>query len=108
MEHITCNMIQDLLPSYQDQILQANTKQLIEQHLQDCDSCRQRLQIFQEQADVIEQEELEKGDRFRDKLYGIRNYFLGGVLGFSLPFIMTLLRILIGWIAGELIGYFVL
>lgn len=108
MEYITCNIIQDLLPSYQDQILQTNTKQLIEVHLQECDTCKQRLQFLQERSIVIEQEELEKENRFRDKLYRIRNYFLGGILGFSLPFIIIILRILIGEIAGRILGYLVL
>lgn len=38
--NIHCNIIRDLLPSYLDEVCSEETKQLVEHHLQDCESCR--------------------------------------------------------------------
>lgn len=40
MNKIDCNIIQDLLPSYSDKISSKSTNNLVEEHLQECDSCR--------------------------------------------------------------------
>lgn len=41
---ITCNIIQDLLPSYADDICSEDTKALIDEHIAECGQCRQKLE----------------------------------------------------------------
>lgn len=40
---ITCDIIQDLLPLYEDDVLSEDSRQLVEEHLADCEKCRQNL-----------------------------------------------------------------
>lgn len=40
MEKISCNVIQDILPLYVDEVVSEDTKVLIEEHLKNCEVCR--------------------------------------------------------------------
>ena len=40
MKQINCNMIQDLLPLYQEGLVSGQTKKEIDEHLQRCPQCR--------------------------------------------------------------------
>ncbi len=45
---ITCNVIQDLLPSYLDDILSEDSKALVEEHIKSCKNCCKILKTIQE------------------------------------------------------------
>lgn len=45
---ITCNIIEDLLPSYIDQICSEDSCKLVEEHLKTCDECKRKLQEMKE------------------------------------------------------------
>lgn len=45
---IGCSVIEDLLPSYVDGICSGESKGLVEEHVADCPSCRERLRRMQE------------------------------------------------------------
>ena len=40
MKKINCNIIRDILPLYLDDVVSDETKQMVEEHLQSCASCR--------------------------------------------------------------------
>ena len=40
---ITCNIIEDLLPLYIDDMVSEDSRQLVEKHLKECDACRKML-----------------------------------------------------------------
>ena len=40
MKKINCNIIRDILPLYLDDVVCDDTKELVEDHLNVCDSCR--------------------------------------------------------------------
>ena len=40
MEKINCNVIQDILPLYIDNVVSDDTKELVEEHLQNCEICQ--------------------------------------------------------------------
>lgn len=40
MTKISCNIIKDILPLYLDEVVSDDTKEMIEDHLQSCESCR--------------------------------------------------------------------
>lgn len=44
-----CNVVSDLLPSYVEKLLSKETEKYIENHVSSCESCREKLQIMQEQ-----------------------------------------------------------
>ena len=54
----SCKIIQDLLPLYCDEVCSEESKQTIEQHLQECEKCREELHFMQEEM---------KGDVFQAK-----------------------------------------
>ena len=40
MNQISCDMVQDLLPLYQDGLVRDKTKDAVRQHLEQCSACR--------------------------------------------------------------------
>ena len=40
---ITCNIIEDLLPLYIDDMVSEDSRQLVEEHLKECAACRKML-----------------------------------------------------------------
>ena len=46
---ITCDVIQDLMPSYIDGILSEDSKALVEEHMGTCQECRKMLEIMKEE-----------------------------------------------------------
>lgn len=43
---ITCDVIQDLMPSYVDGILSEDSRELVEEHTENCEGCRKMLEIM--------------------------------------------------------------
>lgn len=46
MKEISCNIIQDLLPSYVDDICTEDSRHLIEEHISGCERCRTQLELL--------------------------------------------------------------
>lgn len=51
---MNCNIIKDLLPSYIDGICSEETVKAIEEHIQDCEDCKQTLKRMQQQTEYIQ------------------------------------------------------
>ena len=93
-----CYLVGDLLPSYSDQLCSVESKQFIEQHLKQCDSCTQMLHQMKEELAIAEQLDMpmrneqkkpfEKISRFMKEQVSFMK-FLKGSFWFSL-LIMTL------------------
>lgn len=65
INQISCDMVQDLLPLYQDGLLRDTTKEAVRQHLEQCSTCRS---IYEELKIpvVLEKNETEQSaDRFQ-------------------------------------------
>ena len=55
MSKISCNVIQDIMPLYVDEIVSEDTKKLVEEHLKECEDCRKavsytHLDVYKRQA----------------------------------------------------------
>ena len=48
---ITCDVIQDLMPSYVDGILSEDSQALVKEHMEACKECRKMLEIMKEFVD---------------------------------------------------------
>ena len=46
MEKISCEIIQDLIPSYVDEVCSIATKACVEEHLKECSSCRKQHDVY--------------------------------------------------------------
>lgn len=49
---ISCEVIKDLLPLYQDGICSDESRKIVEEHLQSCDECRELLDNMNQTIDV--------------------------------------------------------
>lgn len=71
MRNIHCNVIQDLLPLYADDVVSEESRELVEQHLKYCPECRQILSDIQttipipQYTDDTALKKIKKKQRFR-------------------------------------------
>ena len=71
MEKMNCDIIQDLIPSYVDEICSDATKECIEEHIRECNQCKRQIEIYQdtEISDLnIEQKQIDGLKRFYKKM----------------------------------------
>ncbi|MDO4324324.1 MAG: zf-HC2 domain-containing protein [Lachnospiraceae bacterium] len=62
MEKVSCNVIQDILPLYIDHTACDDTRMLVEEHLQECESCKKAYRELQEELLVPVDEGMKKRD----------------------------------------------
>ncbi|GAA0294932.1 hypothetical protein GGQ92_000703 [Gracilibacillus halotolerans] len=48
MERVNCNIIQDVLPLYVDDIVSKETKEMVDAHVIECETCRKELDMMKE------------------------------------------------------------
>lgn len=46
MEKVSCNIIKDILPLYLDDVVSGDTKEMVEEHLESCDACREEAEML--------------------------------------------------------------
>lgn len=63
---ITCNIIKDLLPLYAENIANDDTKELIEEHLKECDSCMENLASMKQTQTIPQVQENEIIDKLKN------------------------------------------
>lgn len=82
MSRISCNVAKDLLSSYLDEVCSGESRELVEEHLKECPSCREFLSKLQEQdvgKDATRVAYLKKVRRFID---------IQSLVGIFLPLLM--------------------
>jgi predicted anti-sigma-YlaC factor YlaD len=50
--NISCEIIKDLLPLYHDDVCSKESKNMVEEHLQECESCRNELQAMDSELPI--------------------------------------------------------
>ena len=101
-----CDVIRDLLPLYADDVCSGSSRQMIDEHLQECPECSAMLERLR--ADEIEsglQEEKEQVIEHRAKQFKRRSATVGsGVAGlFMIPVLVCLI---INLASGSALGWF--
>ncbi len=87
----TCQLIEDLYPLYEENLLQEASKEFVEKHLQECSDCRTK--FSQPQHDIDKQAKLNmdfmaKSIRKEKKKYGWAVFFLGlGIIIWLISFL---------------------
>ena len=84
MSKISCHIIQDILPLYVDGIVSEDTKEMVEEHLWECESCRKEAEHMQERIVLpnkkeFYQKEQEMLQKFKRRL--INRRVLSAILG---------------------------
>jgi hypothetical protein len=62
MNKVNCNIIKDILPLYIDNVICEDTKELVEEHLLNCDECKKELSLLKLNLKVSEVVITEKDD----------------------------------------------
>jgi len=79
MMHINCDIIQDLIPSYVEGISSDATKECVEEHVRECNQCRNLVEIYQD-AQIsncrIEQKQIDGLKKFNNRM-NLMNLFSG-------------------------------
>ena len=84
MEHITCEVIEDLLPLYCDGICSADSRGIVEAHLQTCPKCSELLKKMQTECSISDEAEDKHEELVRDMAStwrdSVKKSFCRGVL----------------------------
>lgn len=99
---LTCGIVRDLLPSYQEEITSPVTARRIAEHLKTCEACREALAGFCRQQEREEQEERVRGRNFQEKLLSVKYQLLGFLAGLLVPVAGLLLPIALSLVLGRL------
>ena len=71
MKKMNCDIIQDLIPSYVDGICSDATKECVEEHVRECNQCRNLVEIYRD-AEIsvrnIEQKQIDGFKKFHSKM----------------------------------------
>ncbi|MDE5696945.1 MAG: zf-HC2 domain-containing protein [Lachnospiraceae bacterium] len=82
---LPCYIISDLLPLYQDDILSEQTKKDIEEHFNECEDCKKKMDAMKMQIDVhATNAELKTNPLKKVKFYQKALTVLGAVIAFVL------------------------
>ena len=77
MEKISCEMIRDLLESYQEELVTDTTNKVIEQHLRKCEECRKIERKMQIQTELQREQKQKREKSFFRRLISYRYEILG-------------------------------
>ena len=103
MHNITCNMIKDLIPSYLDDVLTEDTCELVKEHLAVCSECAQALNAESQRREEGLWTEKKRGEAFSQKLLERRKFVTGLIVGFFLPVIVVVVRLLLGMLLNGIV-----
>ena len=90
----TCEMIQDLLPLYLDDVASSSSRQAVEEHLEECEDCRKifrRLKDHEAENAILEEKETVLASQRR--FFEHRSAVIGSVIAgiFMIPILICLL-----------------
>ena len=88
MNKIQCGIIEDLLPSYIDGILSEPVNEAVRLHLDECASCRKKLEDLRQQNIDEELSSGKKGEQFIKRLKSAKHYLIGMAIGAAIPILL--------------------
>lgn len=62
MKEISCDIIRDILPLYVDQVVSEDTKELVEEHLQECEECAREAEAMKKTLILPANRSVKKND----------------------------------------------
>lgn len=92
MKNKDCEIIQDLLFGYVDDVLNAESKKMVEKHLEECTDCKKKLDLIKN--DIKENESKKNNSKKIDYLKKIRRK--GKIKTFIIVFILMFIILVVG------------
>ncbi len=89
METLPCEIVRDLLPLYLEDLTGAETREMVDLHLQNCQECSEYLSFLRKgEPSFMEQEETEQIDYLKKIRRQSRRKYFGLLLSFFLVFLV--------------------
>lgn len=101
MEKISCEMIRDLLESYQEELVTDTTNKVIEQHLKNCEECRKIERKMQIQMELQREQKQKREKSFFRRLISYRYEILGFFTGVVAMLVILMLIVVAKELAME-------
>ena len=95
MERMSCEMVRDLMESYEEQLVTDTTKEMMTQHLRKCEECRKIEQKAREQLQARRQQIEKRDKKFRKKIISYRYEIFGFFTGMIIVLAVLLLKIVL-------------
>lgn len=97
---MSCSVAQDLIPLYIDHLTSEETNQWMEEHMQECEDCKNRYERMKEsnrKEEVEKQKEINSEVDYLKKIhsYQKKNLILGSIVSFLLGASIPVLRVAI-------------
>jgi len=89
---LSCGIVKDLLSSYRDELLSEDVKEAVEEHLKECEDCRNALSDYERK----QMEDMEM--RAAKDAKGVKYYVMGIMIGL-IPFFIIVIRFIMEMIA---------
>lgn len=67
MKKINCNIITDVLPLYVDDVVSDETKEMVEEHLKDCEECNKEFKLIKQEVYIPAESEVSAIKNFKKK-----------------------------------------
>ena len=118
MDKINCEIIRDLIPSYVDEMCSHATKKCVEEHIKECEQCREMIEVCKEEEKQEHEREMRQIDGFKkirrqiNLMKGIcyiliglgvsafgMNRGIGSILNYYLIFLICIVAL--GYMTGE-------
>ena len=69
MKEVICNIVQDLLPNYSEELTSPETSAVIEEHLETCNECRRLYEDYRKTVEVAKPEEVKANKRILRRIW---------------------------------------
>lgn len=87
-EKITqCGIIEDLIPSYVDEVLSDSVKEAVESHLKECPKCQEALSQYKFKLQNSQMESAKTEAAFVKKMKSAKHYLIGMAIGAAIPIV---------------------
>lgn len=90
---ITCELVQDLLPLYEDGCCSEQSRKIVEQHLKECESCKKKYQQSEEKLPEMKESEVIDAKKIKRSMRKINRWRIIGtaVLCLTLTFFLIII-----------------
>ena len=68
MKKINCNIANDLIPLYIDEVISQDSQELLEEHISKCKQCQQTMERMKQDIPIVEERNVNPFKKLRKKL----------------------------------------
>lgn len=88
---ITCEVVQDLLPLYEDGCCSEQSKKIVEEHLSECRDCREKGRLYVGKLPQMDEQEEADLKKIREGIRKINRWKVRGIVSLCLSLVLILI-----------------